>query len=69
MQLKLLKLLKKIQIHLAVNRTINPFYFCSLKSALKVEIIIIIRKTTQTKFIVFQLVKLINIPADKLATA
>ena len=43
-------------------------FFC-LESALKVEITIIIKKITQTKFIVFQLVKLINTPADKLAIA
>ena len=44
-------------------------YLLPLKSALKVEITIIIRKMMQTKFIVFQLVKLINIPADRLAIA
>jgi len=40
-----------------------------LKSALNVERIIKIKKTKQTKFIVFQLVKVKKTPADKLAVA
>ena len=57
--------------HLIRTPLINnkSIYLFSLKSALKVEIMIIIKKIIQTKFIIFQLVKLINIPADKLAIA
>tara|TARA_B110000116_G_scaffold229281_1_gene211078 strand:- start:30 stop:182 length:153 start_codon:yes stop_codon:yes gene_type:complete len=47
----------------------NPLYLLSLKSALSVDKIIKTKKVTQTKFIVFQLVKVKNTPADKLAVA
>ena len=48
---------------------INPSYFCSLKSALKVEKTIKTKKMIQIKFIVFQLVNDKKIPADRLAIA
>tara|TARA_B100000780_G_scaffold44075_1_gene27389 strand:+ start:483 stop:635 length:153 start_codon:yes stop_codon:yes gene_type:complete len=46
-----------------------PYHLLSLKSALSVDKIIKIKKIIQTKFIVFQLVKVKNTPADKLAVA
>ena len=48
---------------------VNPSYFLSLKSALNVDKTIIIKNIMQTKFIVFQLVKVKKTPADKLAVA
>ena len=51
------------------NKLVNPSYFLSLKSALNVDKIIKTKNIIQTKFIVFQLVKVKKTPADKLAVA
>ena len=58
-----------LQLCLTENKIGNPFYFLLNKSALKVMQAVRIKNGKQKKFIIFQPVKLNNIPADKLAVA
>ena len=64
MQQVLLMILKVLQLNSAESMKKIPFYLYSLKSALNVDNAIKTKKIIQTKFIVFQLVKVKKTPAD-----